>query len=303
MTKELFDVCLTGQLLTGHNRREVAVNLAQLVGTSIAQADTLLSAASCVKSGIDRQTAVLYHEILEETGAQAVIRACLSQSDSTPRPAPVPPSAPPPPVAASVQTDPDQPILPEATPLLEAVLALPGADTQNTDDELPDQDTTQPFATPLPAPLRRQRRARRGLILLLAGVSSAALAAYWFWPTPPAPGAAMPRVGESLNLVQPLQQQVELYWQRQGYPPMTGDELGWQGAQPLAELARVELQAEGVLLLTFSDQVSALEGRTLLLRPAIAEQGYAWDCTGGTLPPAERPAECRAPAAAVSVGQ
>jgi len=296
MTKELFDVCLTGQLLTGHNRREVAVNLAQLVGTSIAQADTLLSAASCVKSGIDRQTAVLYHEILEETGAQAVIRACLSQSDSTPRPAPMPPSAPPSPVAAGVQTDPDQPILPEATPLLEAVLPLPGADTQGTSDELPDQDTTQPFAPPLPAPLRRQRRARGGLILLLAGVSSAALAAaYWFWPTPPTPGAAMPRVGESLNLVQPLQQQVELYWQRQGYPPMAGDELDWQGPQPLAELARVELQAEGVLQITYGEAVTALAGHTLLLRPAPVDQGYAWDCTGGSLPPAERPPECRAP--------
>lgn len=281
MAKELFDVCLTGQLLTGHNRREVAVNLAQLVGTSIAQADSLLDGPTCVKSQVDHQTAVLYHEILEETGAQAVIRACLAQSDSTVRP-----SAP---MAEPVQTDPEQPVEVEATPVLDAE---PEAYPPASASPLPDPDTTQPFATPAPAPLRRRRQ--WGTAAVVVAVGSVLLGAlYWLWPAPAVPGAALPAVGESLNLVQPLQQQVELYWQRQGYPPMSGAELDWQGPQPLAQLASVELQAEGALLLTFSDQVSALNGHTLLLRPAIAEQGYAWDCTGGTLPSAERPPECR----------
>lgn len=281
MAKELYDVCLTGQLLTGQNRREVAVNLAQLVGTSIAQADSLLSEATCVKSQVDHQTAVLYHEILEETGAQAVIRACLGQSDSRARQ--------PAPAVDAVQTDPEQPVVVEATPVLDAepdVMPSAGA------SPLPDPDTTQPFATPRPAPLRRRRQ--WGTAAAVTAMGSVLLGGlYWLWPAPPVPGTALPAVGESLNLVQPLQQQVELYWQRQGYPPMSGAELDWQGPQPLAELASVELQADGVLLLRFSDQVSALDGYTLLLQPAIAEQGYAWDCTGGTLPSAERPPECR----------
>lgn len=281
MAQELYDVCLTGQLLTGHNRREVTVNLAQLVGTSIAQADCLLNEATCVKRQVDHQTAVFYHEILEETGAQAVIRACLAQSDGTARS-----SAP---MAESVQTDPQQPVVVEATPVL---VAKPDNPIAADVSPLPDPDITQPFATPSPAPLRRRRQGRAAAVV--AGIGSLVLGAlYWLWPAPPMPGAGLPAVGESLNLVQPLQQQVELYWQRQGYPPMSGAELDWQGPQPLAELASVELQADGVLLLTFSDQVSALDGYTLLLRPAIAEQGYAWDCTGGTLPPAERPPECR----------
>lgn len=285
MAKELFDVCLTGQLLTGHNRREVAVNLAQLVGTSIAQADSLLNGPACVKSQVDHQTAVLYHEILEETGAQAVIRACLSHSDSSARP-----SAP---AVETVQTDPHQPVVVEATPVLDDE---PEFHADASVPPLPDPDTTQPFATPAPAPLRRRRQ--WGAAAVVAGIGSVVLGAlYWLWPAPPVPGAALPAVGESLNLVQPLQQQVELYWQRQGYPPMSGAELDWQGPQPLAELASVELQGDGALLLTFSDQVSALDGYTLLLRPAIAEQGYAWDCTGGSLPSAERPPECRNAAA------
>lgn len=273
MAKELFDVCLTGNLLTGHNRREVTVNLAQLVGTSIPQAESLLERASCLKSRVDESTAAYYHEIIEETGAEAVIRACLAHAQ---------PASPAPP-----QRAPEQPIRIEPTPVLEPSTPLAQPD-------LPDQDTTQPFATPLPAPLARRipHRLKIGgaaLALLLLG----AVGVRWLLPAPITPGLAIPLVGESLNLVQPFQQQIEQFWRHHKRPPATPRELGWPGDQALGELATLSVQADGVLVITYHDHTAALAGQTLVLRPSRGDQGFDWDCVGGTLSALERPLECR----------
>lgn len=334
MTKELFDVCLTGNLLTGHNRREVSVNLAQLVGTSIPQAESLLATATCVKSQVDEPTAAYYRDIIEETGAEAVIRACLDASavHLKPQPEPVPaapwpeavgaspglpdkgshvppraeavpvpasaapPRAPaPPPGFAPLQvsapplpvTDAAQPIEEEATPVLDE-------DAQERLFPLLDSDTTQPFTTPVPAPLRRPHSRWLGIaaIALAAVALGVMLVGVWL-PAPVAPGQAIARVGESLNLVQPYQQQVEMFWRQQGRPPASGSELQWPGPVVLEGLAQVTLKEGGVLQLTFSGQTPVLEGQTLLLRPAETGQGIAWDCSGGSLTPLERPLECR----------
>lgn len=326
MAKELFDVCLTGNLLTGHNRREVAVNLAQLVGTSIPQAAALLEHATCVKSRVDESTAAYYHEIIEETGAEAVIRACLANaasSQSAPMAAgkddeprfdavpvavhkpPQPASAPAPSAVAMLQAvapvsvptppaptpqphlAPEQPIDIEPTPVLDESMS-PSAPA------LPDQDTTQPFATPLPAPLARRtpRWLKAGgavgvlLLLVVAGFM-------WLLPGPVTPGLAIPVVGESLNLAQPFQQQVEQYWRNQGRPPASPQDLGWPGFRTLGELASLTVRANGVLVITYHDSMDVLAQQTLELQPVRGEQGFEWSCVGGTLSALERPLECR----------
>ena len=55
----------------------------------------------------------------------------------------------------------------------------------------------------------------------------------------------------------------------------------------------VSLGENGVLTLTLSSGTS-LEGKTIVLRPALADGAIRWDCTAGTLPPKYRPASCRA---------
>lgn len=300
MAKELYDVCLTGQLLRGHNRREVTVNLAQLVGTTIPQAAQLLDTAPCLKTRVDQATAAYYHEILEETGAEAVIRACLAQAraglsedepcfDLPPLAAgQVPRPAPP-------QLQPAQAIVVEATPVREEAGTAPAepapaspaaAEALPADDP---QDTTQPFAIPAPAPLSRRRwplwsAAALTGVALLAGVIHGL-------PEPPPPGHALADVGESLNLAQPFQQQVERFWQAQGRPP-TAQDLQWQGPQPLGQLATLTLQAQGLLVIHYSPALG-IGGYTLELQPVPGDQGFEWRCTGGTLSPLERPLECR----------
>lgn len=320
MAKELFDVCLTGNLLTGHNRREVAVNLAQLVGTSIPQAASLLEQASCVKSRVDESTAAYYHEIIEETGAEAVIRACLAHAESSqpgpvdtdkddeprfdavpvvaprpPQPAPAalamirpvaPVAVPTPPVPTPQPSlAPEQPIDIEPTPVLDEGMPPPA---------LPDQDTTQPFATPLPAPLARRtpRWLKTGgavVVLLLLGAAGFT----WLLPAPVTPGLAIPLVGESLNLAQPFQQQVEQYWRAHGRPPASPQDLGWPGFRTLGELASLTVRANGVLVITYHDGMAVLAQQTLELQPVRGEQGFEWNCVGGTLSALERPLECR----------
>ena len=314
MAKELFDVCLTGNLLTGHNRREVAVNLAQLVGTSIPQAEQLLAAGQCVKACVDESTAAVYHEIVEETGAEALIRACLTQSEQhavAPQPvedepsfdlpavvsAPEPSQTPPPavssplvavsPPAPPLQVHPHQAIEAEATPVLEE--AAPPS------PEEPDQqDVTQPFATPLPAPLARRRR-WPAWVLGAVGLVAVAGATVGLLPEPVEPGQAIPQVGESLNLAQPFQQQVEQFWRAQGRPPQSLQDLQWQGAQALGSHGNLTLGAAGVLLITYGEANSLIAGQTLELEPRQGERGFEWNCFGGTLNALERPLECRRP--------
>lgn len=55
----------------------------------------------------------------------------------------------------------------------------------------------------------------------------------------------------------------------------------------------VSLGANGVLTLTLSSQTS-LEGKTIVLRPELADGAIRWDCTAGTLQAKYRPAVCRA---------
>lgn len=275
MTQELFDVCLTGKVLTGHNRREVTVNLAQLVGTSIPQAEDLLVRASCVKSKVDRATADYYHEVLAETGADVAIRAVLMQSPVVVKP-------------ATCTLDPQQAIVEEATPVLEEETFIAPA--------LEDPEPTQP----LPSPVKNQppqSQWRRWRVWVLGGSTVAVLlvagllAIPGMLPQPAPPGQALPLVGESLNLVQTYQQQVEQFWRQHRIMPSRPADLHLAGPTPLGTLATVTVSSGGTLILTYSD--GAIAGRTLVLTPSPADQGIHWDCTGGTLGALDRPDECR----------
>jgi hypothetical protein len=100
-------------------------------------------------------------------------------------------------------------------------------------------------------------------------------------------------VGEVLNLAQPYQQKVDSFWQQQGRPPLNLAELGLDVPPALGERASLTLGAEGRLLIIFSAGSGAIAGATLELIPRPANAGIEWQCGGGTLPVAARPAECR----------
>lgn len=273
MTQDLFDVYLTGRVLEGHHRREVIVNLAQITGTSLPEATRLLEAAQRMKTAVAKPEADLYQEILEETGAEALVRACLQFSDT--RVAPVPTSAPlSPPVLETPSAPPVQPgVSPAPLPT--------GTDIDIEATEPPD----------LPA----RRVAWRLLALLLMGVLvvGGSVAAVWRWQQAHRPGAQLSRVGETLNRVQPFQQQVEAFWQQQGRFPAIPIDLQWVTPPFLGEDAHLNLGGNGRLIITFTRAAGDLAGATLELIPAPGDSGIQWQCGGGTLDGSERPPECR----------
>lgn len=298
MTQNLFDVFLTGHLLDGHNRREVIVNLAQLTGSSLPQATELLDGAVRMKAGVDQTTAGLYHEVLEETGAQAVVRACMVFSAEVSFRAEVPaaPAAPiasePEPVAASIP----QVEVQTAPPEDDATLITPELTPPYRDeDEAPALvDLPEAFTAPAPPHSARPGLPLRWPLLGLAVLAFALLAAVpWLWPLTKVPGTHLAAVGETLNLAQPYQQQVDAFWQRQGRPPANLSELKLATPPALGEVATLTLGAEGRLLIIFTAAAGAIAGSTLELIPAPVDAGIEWQCGGGTLPAAERPAECQ----------
>lgn len=298
MTQNLFDVFLTGHLLDGHNRREVIVNLAQLTGSSLPQATELLDGAVRMKAGVDQTTAGLYHEVLEETGAQAVVRACMVFSAEVSFRAEVPaaPAAPiasePEPVAASIP----QVEVQTAPPEDDATLITPELTPPYRDeDEAPALvDLPEAFTAPAPPNSARPGLSLRWPLLGLAVLAFALLAAVpWLWPLTKVPGTHLAAVGETLNLAQPYQQQVDAFWQRQGRPPANLSELKLATPPALGEVATLTLGAEGRLLIIFTAAAGAIAGSTLELIPGPVDAGIEWQCGGGTLPAAERPAECQ----------
>lgn len=297
MTKELFDVCLSGALLNGHNPREVAVNLAQLTGTSIPHAATLLHSAACLKQQVDEDSARWYLELLEETGAEVILRparpadshTAQASDDSDEPDFDIPPEPPMPPHPQAEPTlpplltgqAPDQAIEAEATPVL--------------DDEPAQPVIAEP--APIPGihhtrPPRRIRWLTLAALLLLVGTLTL-IDLLHRTPPPTPPGHALPQVGETLNLAQTYQLQVEMHWRTTGHPPYTAADLQLPPDIRLGELAVLQLGTQGSLILTFTDHTPNLQGQTLELVPQRGEQGIEWHCHGGTLASSERPAECR----------
>lgn len=297
MTQELFDVFLTGHLLDGHNRREVIVNLAQLTGSSLPQATALLDGAVRMKAGVDQSTAGMYQEVLEETGAQAVVRACMafsgevaSREDVAPAASPALVASAPSPVAVSSGLVERQTALPDDATLITPELTSPFRD----EDETPVL-VDLPGAFAAPPPLNSPRRAlpRWSLLALAVPVFALLAAVPWLWPLTQVPGAHLAAVGETLNLVQPYQQQVDAFWQRHGRPPANLSELNLAAPPALGEQATLTLGGEGRLLIIFTAAAGAIAGTTLELTPAPVDAGIEWRCGGGTLPAVERPAECQ----------
>lgn len=301
MTQKLFDVFLTGHLLDGHNRREVIVNLAQLTGSSLPQATELLDGAVRMKAGVDQTTAGLYHEVLEETGAQAVVRACMAFSAEVSFRAEVPKAAPAVPVAsepapAAVSITLVEVEVQSAPPEDDATLITPELTPpyRDEDEARTPVDLPEAFAAPVPPNSARRGLALRWPLLALAVPAFALLAAVpWLWPLTKTSGTHLAAVGETLNLAQPYQQQVDAFWQRQGRPPANLSELKLTTPPALGEVATLTLGAEGRLLIIFTAAAGAIAGTTLELIPAPVDAGIEWQCGGGTLPAAERPAECQ----------
>lgn len=303
MTQELFDIYLTGRLLSGHNRKEVIVNLAQLTDRTLPEAAALLDAATCVQAGIDQTAAEEYREILEETGAEAVVRACVGFSEvvagsgivaSTEvvhSPDPVAPPAPTSQAGNEFEA--------EETPVLDADAPFAGLQMPELADR-PDAEPWPPAMTLPPAavataPRARKPRRTRTLALALGGsvlvIGAAAL--LWYSLRPATPGAHLAVVGETLNLAQPYQQQVEQFWRQHGVPPSSLSDLNLAAPAALAELATLIPDRQGRLLIQFGAGAGSIAGSTLALTPARGDAGIEWQCGGGSLAQAERPPECR----------
>jgi hypothetical protein len=270
----------------------VIVNLAQLTGSSLPQATELLDGAVRMKAGVDQTTAGLYHEVLEETGAQAVVRACMAFSAEVPAAPAAPIASEPAPAAASIP----QVEVQAAPPEDDATLITPELTPPYRDeDEAPALvDLPEAFTAPAPPNSARPGLPLRWPLLGLAVLAFALLAAVpWLWPLTKVPGTHLAAVGETLNLAQPYQQQVDAFWQRHGRPPANLSELNLAASPALGEQATLTLGAEGRLLIIFTAAAGAIAGSTLELIPAPVDAGIEWQCGGGTLPAAERPAECQ----------
>lgn len=301
MTQELFDIYLTGRLLSGHNRKEVIVNLAQLTDRTVPEAAALLDAATCVQAGIDQTAAEEYREILEETGAEAVVRACVGFSEvvavaAAMQPAAVPPPAP---TAPAPTSQAGSEFEAEETPVLDADAPFVGLHMPELADR-PDAEPWPPAMTLPPAAVEtapRARKPRRTRILALALGGSVLVigvaALLWFGLRPATPGAHLAVVGETLNLAQPYQQQVEQFWRQHGTPPSSLSDLNLAAPAALAELATLIPDRQGRLLIQFGAGAGSIAGSTLALTPVLGDTGVEWQCGGGTLAQAERPPECR----------
>ncbi len=304
MTQELFDIYLTGRLLSGHNRKEVIVNLAQLTDRSVPDATALLDNATCVQAGVGQAAAEEYREILEETGAEAVVRACVGFSTpvetadgAVAEPADPQPATPQPVAAAA--PDPAREFVAEETPVLDEAVPDPVAAPVATAAPGPfaglvDLEVPAASAPVVPQP-RRRFLTRRLLVILVLVVLLATLAAAGisYGLRARAPGAQLAVVGEVLNLAQPFQQQVEQVWRQRGAAPASLSDLNLRAPAPLADLATLIPDRDGRLILQFTAAAGSIAGSTLELVPRQGDAGVEWQCGGGSLAAAERPPECQ----------
>lgn len=105
-------------------------------------------------------------------------------------------------------------------------------------------------------------------------------------------------VVEGLGRSSTLQQAVEEYWRQHRQFPLNLEDLRLPPA-PQTEavaVAGIELGQRGVITIRFasaSRRFAPLDDTSLVLTPTPAGAELTWDCRGGDLPDAMRPAACR----------
>src|SRR5690606_34511096 len=187
MSLPLFDVYLTGAIQSGQPRQMVVEKLARLTRLPPEKINRILAQPPVrMKAGIDQATAAKYVAALQATGALAEVRPQL--------PAPTPETA-----------------VDHSDAITQPVETLQQALQQ------PPQQAHQQAPQQTPARSAGRRKTLIIAVVLLALTTGAVIAMLF------GRGASIEQdmlaVGDALNQTRPYQQQVELYWQRQGVAP------------------------------------------------------------------------------------
>lgn len=101
------------------------------------------------------------------------------------------------------------------------------------------------------------------------------------------------RVSEGLVMATGAKAAVTEYFTAQGVLPNSFNDLGIADTSSFAgaSVSGVALGNSGLITVTFNQKVDS--GKTIEIKPVIGGGSLKWQCTGGTLDRALRPAECR----------
>jgi type IV pilus assembly protein PilA len=99
------------------------------------------------------------------------------------------------------------------------------------------------------------------------------------------------KVSEGVTVAKPVKTSIAEFFSNNGAFPADNAELGIGAPATLRGkyVASVEVQADGVIVVTFGD--STLAGKTITLTPTALDRAVQWTCAT-TLPPALKPKEC-----------
>jgi type IV pilus assembly protein PilA len=104
--------------------------------------------------------------------------------------------------------------------------------------------------------------------------------------------AVIEGIGQSIA----AQTAIEAYWAAHQRFPANAAEAGWNErvGSPSTAARRIAIAPKGRVTIHFhAARYADLDGRTLVLTPAVTIGGLRWDCRGGSLPDLVRPVMCR----------
>jgi len=123
------------------------------------------------------------------------------------------------------------------------------------------------------------------LIMILGVLAAVAIPAYQDYLT-------RSQVNQTLYEVETLEQEITDFIERTNFVPNSGIDMGKADVGELT-YATWNISENAVITLTFDGSTDNIEGETITLIPYLEEDAFIWDCTGGTLDPRYRPAECQ----------
>jgi type IV pilus assembly protein PilA len=137
----------------------------------------------------------------------------------------------------------------------------------------------------------------KGALWLAAFVLAAVafLAGYWFGQ-PSRSYIGQAAVVTGVGLAAHAKIAVATFHSEKGQFPSSNAEAGLPAAERIADryVSSIAIGSQGAITVTYQGE-RALQGKTLVLRPTVIDDGYAitWSCSGGTLPAELRPEACR----------
>lgn len=100
------------------------------------------------------------------------------------------------------------------------------------------------------------------------------------------------RVSEALVQTVPVRSQYESFYEETKSAPQSNADLGLENPSLLPSGHELQLTEEGFVI-TFSEKITELSGKSIEFEPYQGDYRIEWDCTGGDVAERYRPVKCR----------